>query len=93
MAMSGARRLPLAEKRRMAAERNTDSRAPRLPTGAEGDEERDFMSTRQLAKRLGWSVSTVYRMPLPTIPKGRRGHCYYWPDVLAYLRRDTLRSR
>lgn len=69
----------------MIAER-TDRVAPKLE-----DEyiDPDVLSAKQLAVRLGYSVSTIYRMPLPTLPKGRRGHAYYWPDVLRYLRGTT----
>lgn len=46
----------------------------------------DVMTARELALRLKWNVSTIYRMPLPMLRKGRRGRSYYWPDVLKYLR-------
>ena len=48
----------------------------------------DILTAQQLAKRLGWGMSTIYRTPLPMLRKGRRGRSYYWPDVLAYLRRS-----
>lgn len=49
----------------------------------------DVMTARELAARLRWNVTTVYRMPFPMLKKGRRGRTYYWPDILKYLRANN----
>lgn len=49
--------------------------------------EDDILTASELAARLKWNKSTVYRAALPMLKKGRgRGRTYYWPDVLKYLR-------
>lgn len=50
----------------------------------------DILTAKELAAKLKWDKSTVYRANLPMLKKGRgRGRTYYWPDVLEHLRQQN----
>ncbi len=49
----------------------------------------DVLTPQQLANRLKISVKTVRRRAYPSLDTGERERRYYWPDVLAFLRRRS----